>query len=329
MVEVEIKKIVKKKKSKKSKKRKTKKRLSTERIQNIINIYLDNKDVRKRKRKEAQQKRNPLNRLGSAYPIQNKAIDAISYSNQFRNTNDTRVMAMEQGLNGLTGNMTQLTAQVRRLQAPPLTQPKPAIEPPSQNYLQRNPNYPSSLVGSSLDLEQDEIKEKIQLMEIEAQKIVDDTKSDIEDLRSGGSIAGGIEQSITETDRLVKQMELERLGRMASPPPLRVAKTESEIDDEEEGFIQQEGEIGLSVNQADNIDAEDLLTNPSVLPKVTDINQVRGADIDADSANKLIEYANMVNLDTIPYVNTEGLVKSNQVGKFKEAIRKALREKKK
>jgi len=147
MVDIQI------KKKKKKSKRKTKKKLTPEKIQNIINIYLNNKDIRKRKRRQAQQQRNPLRRLGGAYPIQNKAIDAISYSNQFRHTNDTRIMAIERGLNGLTGNMTQLTAQMRRLEAPPLLQPKPAIEPPSENYLEMNPNFPSSVVGSSLDLD--------------------------------------------------------------------------------------------------------------------------------------------------------------------------------
>lgn len=141
------------KKRKRKYKRKTKKKLSAEKIQNIINIYLNNRALRKRKRKLAQKKRNPTNRIGGAYPLQNKAIDAISYSNQFRHTNDTRIMAIERGLNGLTGNMSQLTSKVRELRTPPLIQQQAAYSPPSNNYIENNnPNYPSSVVGSELNM---------------------------------------------------------------------------------------------------------------------------------------------------------------------------------
>jgi len=322
MVDIEI-----KKKKKKKSKRKTKKRLSPEKLQTIINIYLNNKDVRKRKRKEAQQKRNPLNRLGGAYPIQNKAIDAISYSNQFRHTNDTRVMAMERGLNGLTGNMTQLTEQVRRLQAPPLSQPKPAIQPPSQNYLQRNPNYPSSLVGSSLDLENDAIIERTKGFEIEAQKIVDDTKSDIDDMRSERESVvdtesvvslNNLQQAVEQSEKVAAQMQKDRLQREPSIQEF------SDDGDDEEGVVKQAEKAGLSSLLTSTEDAVDLIPSKEKLFTNQDINDVYAASTIPASANKLIEYANIVGLNTIPYVDTNGLVIAGQIGTFKSALRQEL-----
>jgi len=147
-------------KKKKKSKRKTKKRLSREMIKIVVNNYLNNRDLRKQRRRQAQQKRNPQNRLGGAYPIQNKAIDAISYSNQFRHTNDTRLMALERGMsNALTANISMLNDVVRHNKNLPLLDNKPHIPPPSEDYKNYNPNYPdedtqSTISGFSVDVDE-------------------------------------------------------------------------------------------------------------------------------------------------------------------------------
>jgi len=153
-------------KKRKKSKSKTKKRISREMIKIVVNNYLNNRDLRKRKRRQAQQKRNPQNRLGGTYPLQNKAIDAISYSNQFRHTNDTRLMALERGMsNALTANISMLNSVIRHNKNLPLIDNKPHLPDPSLEYKLRNPNYPdpdtlSVISGTSIDADDlDEIGE--------------------------------------------------------------------------------------------------------------------------------------------------------------------------
>lgn len=147
-------------KRKKKSKRKTKKRISREIIKIVVNNYLNNRDLRKRRRRQAQQKRNPQNRLGGAYPLQNKAIDSISYSNNFRHTNDTRLMALERGMsNALTANIAMLNDVIRHNKNLPLLDNKPHLPDPSQDYKSYNPNYPdedtqSTISGFSVDADE-------------------------------------------------------------------------------------------------------------------------------------------------------------------------------
>ena len=149
-------------KKKKKSKRKTKKRISREMIKIVVNNYLNNRDLRRQRRRQAQQKRNPQNRLGGAYPIQNKAIDSISYSNQFRHTNDTRLMALERGItDALTGNVSILNQVVRQNGNLPLLDNKPHLPAPSQQYLIQNPNYPAGLIeGKSVDVTDEAFKQQ-------------------------------------------------------------------------------------------------------------------------------------------------------------------------
>ncbi len=147
-------------KRKKKSKRKTKKRIPREIIKIVVNNYLNNRDLRKRRRRQAQQKRNPQNRLGGAYPLQNKAIDSISYSNNFRGTNDIRLMALERGMsNALTANISMLNDVVRHNKNLPLLDNKPHLPVPSQDYKSYNPNYPdedtqSTISGYSVDADE-------------------------------------------------------------------------------------------------------------------------------------------------------------------------------
>tara|TARA_R100001129_G_scaffold169118_1_gene137685 strand:- start:29 stop:964 length:936 start_codon:yes stop_codon:yes gene_type:complete len=147
-------------KKKKKPKRKTKKRLSREMIKIVVNNYLNNRDLRKQRRRQAQQKRNPQQRLGGAYPLQNKAIDSISYSNNFRGTNDIRLMALERGMsNALTANISMLNDVVRHNKNLPLLDNKPHLPDPSQDYKSYNPNYPdedtqSTISGFSVDADE-------------------------------------------------------------------------------------------------------------------------------------------------------------------------------
>lgn len=258
-------------KKKKKSKRRTRKRISSEMIKIVVNNYLNNRDLRRQKRRKAQQKRNPLQRLGSAYPLQNKAIDAISYSNQFRHTNDIRLMALERGMsNALTANMTMLNDVIRHNKNLPLLDNKPHIPPPSNNYVENNnPNYPSSVVASSLDLDQDLVQEQKQ----EASP------------------------QLTALDRAVS------------------AGLETDSEDEQPG---------LKAVQGDK-DTSPLFTTPEQKPKkratTTILQKVKGSETSNEQANILIELANGLGMENIArYVNSEGLVKKGQVGKFKQEI---------
>lgn len=258
--------MVDKRKRKKSKRR-TRKTLSPEIFKIVINNYLNDRSLRRQKRKQAQQKRNPLQRLGSKYPIQNKAIDAISYTNQFRHTNDTRIMAMERGLNGLTGNMSQLTSQIRSLQPAPLVNKPPAYNPPSNGYIQNNnPNYPSSIFGSVMDT------------------AIDD---------------------LTQEEKQAEEKQ--------EAPAL------------DSNVVIEEGEAGLkSVSGSSN-------ATPLIEPKrvtTTILQKIRNSQTDANSANRLIELANSVDLEGMDrFVTGDGLVRPKMDKRFKEAIMTAQREK--
>ena len=58
--------------------------------------------------------------------IIHKGLDAENALNSFRNIYDTRIRALERGLNGINGNITNLTSQLQNNRPPPLHPPQPS-----------------------------------------------------------------------------------------------------------------------------------------------------------------------------------------------------------
>ena len=58
--------------------------------------------------------------------IIHKGLDAENALNSFRNIYDTRIRALERGLNGINGNITNLSSQLQNNRPPPLNQPTPS-----------------------------------------------------------------------------------------------------------------------------------------------------------------------------------------------------------
>tara|TARA_Y100000004_G_scaffold130415_1_gene147071 strand:- start:142 stop:822 length:681 start_codon:yes stop_codon:yes gene_type:complete len=209
-------------------------------------------------------------------------------------------MAMERGLNGLTGNMTQLTAQIKKLQAPPLVNKPPPYLPPSNNYVEKNnPNYPSSVIASSIDLDQDFLEEE--------------------------------PPQLTALDRAVSE-SLEA-STEASTEPLFQESAGKKIDKDIEKDTDSDTEVeqaGLKSVQGDK-DATPLFTTPEQKPvrraTTTILQKVRGSETYAEAANILIDLARGLGMENMArFVNSEGLVKKGQVGQFKTAIMSLQRQ---
>tara|TARA_Y100000114_G_scaffold21543_1_gene17354 strand:+ start:2351 stop:3373 length:1023 start_codon:yes stop_codon:yes gene_type:complete len=62
--------------------------------------------------------------------IIHKGIDQENALNNFRNINDIRIRALERGLNGINGNITNLTSQLQNNRPPPLNTPVPSSNTP-------------------------------------------------------------------------------------------------------------------------------------------------------------------------------------------------------
>ena len=117
----------KKKKDKGKKKRKTKPKSTMEQkvTQNVKVII--NERARPRRNRALAVKGFNTPRLSIQPPtIIHKGLDAESALNSFRNIYDTRVRALERGLNGVNGNITNLTSQLQNNRPPPLNTPQPS-----------------------------------------------------------------------------------------------------------------------------------------------------------------------------------------------------------
>ena len=117
----------KKKKDKGKKKRKTKPKATMEqKVSQNVKVII-NERARPRRNKPLAVKGYNTPRLSIQPPtIIHKGIDAEQAVNAFRNIYDTRVRALEQGLNGVNGNITNLTSQLQNNRPPPLNQPIPS-----------------------------------------------------------------------------------------------------------------------------------------------------------------------------------------------------------
>ena len=114
----------KKDKGKKKKKPKTKATMEQKVSQNVKVII--NERARPRRNRALAVKGYNTPRLSIQPPtIIHKGLDAESALNSFRNIYDTRVRALERGLNGVNGNITNLTSQLQNNRPPPLNTPQP------------------------------------------------------------------------------------------------------------------------------------------------------------------------------------------------------------
>jgi hypothetical protein len=117
----------KKKKDKGKKKRKTKPKATMEqKVSQNVKVII-NERSRPRRNKPLAVRGFNTPRLSIQPPtIIHKGIDAEQALNSFRNIYDTRVRALEQGLNGVNGNITNLTSQLQNNRPPPLNEPIPS-----------------------------------------------------------------------------------------------------------------------------------------------------------------------------------------------------------
>ena len=117
----------KKKKVKGKKKRKTKSKATMEqKVSQNVKVII-NERARPRRNRALAVKGYNTPRLSIQPPtIIHKGIDAEQALNSFRNIYDTRVRALEQGLNGVNGNITNLTSQLQNNRPPPLNTPQPS-----------------------------------------------------------------------------------------------------------------------------------------------------------------------------------------------------------
>lgn len=117
----------KKKKDKGKKKRKTKPKATMEqKVSQNVKVII-NERSRPRRNKPLAVRGFNTPRLSIQPPtIIHKGIDAEQALNSFRNIYDTRVRALEQGLNGVNGNITNLTSQLQNNRPPPLNAPIPS-----------------------------------------------------------------------------------------------------------------------------------------------------------------------------------------------------------
>lgn len=117
----------KKKKVKGKKKRKTKPKATMEqKVSQNVKVII-NERARPRRNRALAVKGYNTPRLSIQPPtIIHKGIDAESALSSFRNIYDTRVRALERGLNGVNGNITNLTSQLVNNRPPPLNTPQPS-----------------------------------------------------------------------------------------------------------------------------------------------------------------------------------------------------------
>ena len=117
----------KKKKDKGKKKRKTKPKSTMEqKVSQNVKVII-NERARPRRNRALAVKGFNTPRLSIQPPtIIHKGLDAESALNSFRNIYDTRVRALERGLNGVNGNITTLTSQLQNNRPPPLNTPRPS-----------------------------------------------------------------------------------------------------------------------------------------------------------------------------------------------------------
>lgn len=125
--------IVKKRKKKKVKKRKkTKQPILSQKVSQNVKIIINDRPVRRRKPSTFAVRGFNTPRLNYQPPtIIQKGLDAETAINGFTNIFGTRIKALESGLNGINGNITNLTSQMQHLAPPPLVAP-PVI--PSSQY---------------------------------------------------------------------------------------------------------------------------------------------------------------------------------------------------
>lgn len=117
----------KKRKTKDKKKRKTKPKATMEQkvSQNVKVIINERAKPQRRKNLAVRGFNTP--RLSIQPPtIIHKGLDAQSALNSFRNTYDIRVRALERGLNGVNGNIINLTSQLQNNRPAPLNTPQPS-----------------------------------------------------------------------------------------------------------------------------------------------------------------------------------------------------------
>ncbi len=123
--------IIVKRKKKKPKKDKRKKKTRSkptmeQKVSQNVKVII-NERARPRRNKPLAVKGYNTPRLSIQPPtIIHKGIDAENALNSFRNIYDTRVRALERGLNGVNGNINNLTSQLQNNRPPPLTAPVPS-----------------------------------------------------------------------------------------------------------------------------------------------------------------------------------------------------------
>jgi len=115
------------KKDKDKKKRKTRSKPTMEqKVSQNVKVII-NERARPRRNKPLAVKGYNTPRLTIQPPtIIHKGIDAEQALNSFRNIYDTRVRALERGLNGINGNINNLTSQIQNNRPPPLSAPVPS-----------------------------------------------------------------------------------------------------------------------------------------------------------------------------------------------------------
>tara|TARA_R100001440_G_scaffold6925_1_gene13925 strand:- start:4287 stop:5303 length:1017 start_codon:yes stop_codon:yes gene_type:complete len=123
--------IIVKRKKKKPKKDKRKKKTRTkatmeQKVSQNVKVII-NERSKPRRNKPLAVKGYNTPRLSIQPPtIIHKGIDAENALNSFRNIYDLRVRALEKGLNGVNGNITNLTNQLQNNRPPPLSAPVPS-----------------------------------------------------------------------------------------------------------------------------------------------------------------------------------------------------------
>tara|TARA_R100000149_G_C5870447_1_gene134523 strand:+ start:506 stop:1534 length:1029 start_codon:yes stop_codon:yes gene_type:complete len=117
----------KKKKPKDKRKKKTKAKSTMEqKVSQNVKVIINERAKPRRNRALAVKGFNTP-RLSIQPPtIIHKGLDAENALNNFRNIYDVRVRALERGLNGVNGNITNLTSQTQNNRPPPLSAPVPS-----------------------------------------------------------------------------------------------------------------------------------------------------------------------------------------------------------